>query len=200
MAFGGRLDELKASFERLSARERLMVLGLGLTVALGVVVGVGYWIGSSLDELEERNADLRKALKDVAQYRGAYLQHRRRLAALEVRMSRTPLELNSYVEKAASSVGVKIDESGEMSPLPGDQYVQRALEVKLRKVNIAQLAALLKKLEEEPAHIVQVTRLSVNTRYGQNQDLDVELTVSTYDRAPAGKGKEAGSDRKREPS
>jgi len=184
-----RIDDLKSSLSRLSARERLMLGGLGVTFVLLVVIGVGYLITSSLEEIEEHNAEIRKALKDLEANKDAYMTQRQRIAALEVRMSRTPLELNRFVETAASAVGVSIAESGEVSPAVGERYTKRGLEVKLRKVNIEQLGKLLKELENSP-YIVQVTRLSINTRWGQHQDLDVELTVSAWERKSGEQRKE----------
>jgi type II secretory pathway component PulM len=187
-----RIDDLKASLGRLSPRERLMIGGLGVALLLGVVVAVGYTIQSGLEEIEEHNGEMRRALKDLDQHKDGFLVQKQRIAALEVRMSRTPLELNRFVETAASAVGVSIAESGEMAPVTGERYVQRGVEIKLRKVSIEQLAKLMKELENSP-HIVQVTRLSVNTRWNQHQDLDVELTVSTFERkerrAPDGEPK-----------
>ncbi len=194
-----RIDDFKARFARLSPRERLMVGGLVLAVFLGVAVFIGYTIQSGLEELEEHNTEMRKALRDLDQHKDAFMVQRRRLAALEVRMSRTPPELNRFVETAASACGVSIAESGEMSPVNGERYTQRGVEVKLRKVTIEQLAKFLKELEGSP-HIVQITQLSVNTRWNQHQDLDVELTISTFGHKEKGSspGEGTGSKRKRD--
>ena len=102
-------------------------------------------------------------------------------------MSRTPLELNRFVETAASAVGVSIAESSEVSPVDIERYTQRGVEIKLRKVRIDQLAKLLKELESSP-HIVQITRLNVSTRWNEHDELDVEMVVSTFEqrRKPAG--------------
>jgi type II secretory pathway component PulM len=178
---GARIDDLKSSLERLSPRERMMLGGLGAAFLVGVVVIVGYIILSGLEEIEENNEAMRVALKDLERNRECYLVHRRRTAQLEVRMSRTPLELNRFVETAASAVGVSIAESSEIAPVAVDRYTQRGVEIKLRKITIEQLAKLIKELENSP-HIVQITRLNVNTRWNQHEDLDVELVVSTFER------------------
>jgi type II secretory pathway component PulM len=177
-----RVEDLKASFGRMSARERRMVGALAGTFACLVVLAIGYWISSSLDELEERNQEIRQILRDIDKNRDEIVGQRQRLAALEVRMGHAPLDLNTYVDRATSAVGISIAESDETTPVPADQYTRRGLRIRLTKVTIAQLATLLKKLEEEQAHIVQVTALSVNTRWNRNQELDVDLEVSTYDR------------------
>jgi type II secretory pathway component PulM len=176
-----RLDDLKASLDRISPRERVMLAGLAFAVVFGIIFIVGYIIFSGLENLEERNAAMRNALKDLDANRECYLEHRRQTAKIEVRMSRAPLELNRFVETAASAVGVSISESGEINPITADTFTQRGVEIKLRKITITQLAKLLKELESSP-HIVQITRLNVHTRWNQHQDLDVEMTVTTYER------------------
>lgn len=185
---GSRIDDLKSSLERLSTRERLMIGGLGIALVVGVIVVVGYIILSGLEEIEENNAAMRTALADLDRNRECYMLQRQRNAQLEVRIRPTPLELNRFVETAASTVGVSISESGEISPVEIDRFTQRGVEIKLRKVTIEQLAKLLKELEGSP-HIVQITRLNVNTRWNQNKDLDVEMVVTTYERS---KPKEPG--------
>jgi type II secretory pathway component PulM len=190
------LDDLKASLRRLSPREKQLLGGLSAVVFLGIVVLIGYFVLSGLEEIELTNTDIRKALRDIEKNKDSFLQQRKRLAALEVRMSRTPLELNRFIETAASAVGVSITESGEVAPVQGERYIERGMEVKLRKVSIEQLAKLMKELEGSP-HIVQITRLSVTPRFNQHQDLDVEMVVSTFERrtepTPGAPGAGAGA-------
>lgn len=188
-----RFEDLKTSLERMSARERRMVGALAGTFVGIIVLGVGYWISSSLDEIEEHNQEIRTVLRNIDKNREEIVAQRQRLAALEVRMGHAPLDLNSYVDRATSAVGVSIAESDETTPVPADQYTRRGLRIRLNKVSISQLAALLKKLEQEQAHIVQITALSVNTRWNRNQELDVDLEVSTYDRNRKGSGKTSKS-------
>lgn len=180
-----RMQDLKGSWERLSARERTMLAGLAGALILGVVVLVGFTIQSGLDELAENNEAMRKALRDIEQNKEAFVVQRQRLAALEVRISRTPVELNRFLDTAASAAGISIAESGETQPVQGDRYVQRGMEIKLRKVSIEQLAKFMKQIETSQ-HLVQITSLTVNTRWNQHQDLDVEMTVSTYERREGG--------------
>jgi len=175
-----RLDDLKGSLERLSTRERLMLGGLASAFVVGVIVVLSYIIVSGLEELEEKNTATRQALRELSLNRGCYLEHRNRVAQLEARLSRT-LELNRFVETAASAVGVSIAESSEIAPVDVDHYTQRGVEIKLRKVKIEQLAQLIKELEGSP-QIVQITQISVTTRWNQHIDLDVEMVVSTFER------------------
>jgi hypothetical protein len=176
-----RIDDMKSSLSRLSPREWIALGALGLTLVLGSATVVGYVILSGLEELAERNESMRKAIKDLQLNGSKYVTQRQRLAALEVRMARVPLKLNSFVEKVAKDVGVDISETGQVNPVESDMFVQRGLEVKLRKIGLKDLAQLIKQLESSP-HIVQITRLSVSARWGEHKDLDVEMVVSTYEK------------------
>jgi hypothetical protein len=166
----------------------MMIGGLGVTFVICVIFILGYLVVSSLEEIEEDNAAARTALKNLDKFKECYTTQRRRTAQLEARIPQTPLELNRIVESAASAVGVSIAESAEVNPTNVDSYVQRGVEIKLRKITLDQLARLMKELEGRP-HIVQITELSVNTRWGQHEDLDVEMVVSTFQKNP-----EAGED------
>ena len=162
-----------------------MVGALGGVALLLIVLGIGYWLVSAMDDAEQRNNAMRQAIKDVARYKDRYLRAKQRESSARRSAPAGPLELNTYVEKAASAVGVKIDESAETSPVETPRFVQRGLQIKLRKINVSQLGTLLKTLEEESGRRVQVTELSVHTRWQHNEELDVELVVTTYE-APKG--------------
>lgn len=183
--FRNKVDDLSSSFGRMTSRERLMVGALGISVLVFSVLGVGYWIFSGLQELEEGNAATRKALNTITQHEADFVASRKREASFETLLSRDPLELNTYVEKTASAVGIGIVRSDEAKPVAAERFVQRGLDIKLRKVTVAQLAEFLSKLEGNRTHIVQISDLSVNTRWQQNKEnmeLDVDLTVTTFQR------------------
>lgn len=181
MRIRNRIEDYRLSFGRLSTRERMMVGGLGLVAVLLVVGVVGYVVISSLNVIEENNDRTRQAIKDMRRFGTSYIKQRQRVAALKVRMpSERSIELNSFVEKAAKKVDVKIAESEETTPVEGDEYVQRGLEIKLRKVTVKQVAELIKQLESSP-QLVQITRLNVQSSWGQHETLTVEMVISTFE-------------------
>lgn len=193
-ALKSRIEDLKLSVARLSTRERVMVGSLVGVFGFLLVFGVGYLIYSSVDEVEERNVAMRKALRDINRYRDKYVSYQRRMKALERAIPTTSLDLNSFVEKAAAAVGVKIDETNEISPASAGRYTKRGMEIKLRKLSLGQLAAFLKQMEESSTHVVQVTELSVHTRWQRHKEVDAELMVTTYER---GKKKESSKKKSR---
>ena len=64
----------------------------------------------------------------------------------------------------------------------GHNYTERSVELSFRQVKLESLTAFLKKLETGP-QLVVVTALSVKTRDDRHIELDVTMTVSTYERS-----------------
>lgn len=177
------IEDLKDAIERMSIRERRMVAGLGITVVVLIVLGITYATMSALTDLEEENQTVRQALRDLQQHGNEYRRQKERMDALRSRMTSTPLELNSFVEKAASGAGVKIEESAEIKAIASERLTRRGLEIRLKKISLAQLGALMQQIEEEAGHIVQITELNVRTRWKNQEELDAELVISTFEQS-----------------
>jgi general secretion pathway protein M len=185
-----RLNALRDRFERLSQRERTMVTALGVTFVVMVTLVVGFFITDGLSSLEERNADMRQALKDIETQRDNYIKAKNKSNQMETRIGRQPIQLSGYLEQAAKESGVEIPESNERgAQQAGKAFIERSVELRLKSVRLEQLAAFLKRIETGP-NLVLVTQLSVRTRDDKHQDLDVEMTVSTWEHAPPSKDKD----------
>jgi type II secretory pathway component PulM len=188
MTFGERINDLRGRWERLSDRERRMVGGLGLAVVAVVVLGIGVSIANGLSDLEDTNADMRTALHDIESQRDAFLHAKAKTAQLEVRIGHGQVQLQGFLETAAKDAGVEIAETSERQPAAaGKKYTERAVDLRLRKVGIDALAKFLRKIETGP-NLVVVTALDVRTRDDKHEDLEVEMTVSTYEHASDTKG------------
>ncbi len=191
----GRLQNLRDRWERLSSRERALVSAMGATFVLMLTLIVGFFITDGLSTFEEHNADMRQALRDLDTHRQSYLAAKGKLQQLEARIGRTPVQLGGYLEAAAKESGFEIPESSERQPTPaGKQYVERSVELRLRSVKLEALGKFLKQIETGPSLVV-VTALNIRTRDDKHQDLDVEMTVSTYERAPEKKEKKPGAEK-----
>jgi type II secretory pathway component PulM len=176
---GGKLDALRDRFERLSQRERLMVMAMGVVFVVLVTLVIGFFVTDGLSSLDEQNAAMRQALKDIESRRDGYIKARAKLDQLNARIGSQPLQLQGFLEQAAKDVGVEIPDSKDTKPEPAG----KAYKLRLKSVRIDQLGAFLKKIETGQ-NLVLVTSLTVRTLDDKHQTLDVELTVTTYDHAP----------------
>ena len=99
--------------------------------------------------------------------------------------------LASYLESIANDVGVTIPESNERPATNKGKFQEKTVEIALRGVSIEKLAEFLKQIETR-SPIVVTQRLHVKTRFNQQDMLDVELTVATYQLAALKEQKEKG--------
>ena len=174
---------LRARWERLTERERRLMVTFGAALMLLGSGVVGYLINDGLATLDAENAAMRQALSDIETGREAYRVAKQKTAALEVRI-RGGVQLQGLLEAAAKDAGVDIAEQTERKPVPaGKAYIERAVDLRLRKVNLDLLSRFMRKIETGP-NLVVVTELSIRTRDDKHEDLEVEMTVSTYEHAP----------------
>jgi type II secretory pathway component PulM len=189
MMFEAQIGRLRERWERLSPRERTLLTIMGATFAVMVTVITGFVISDGLSTLEERNADARQALRDLETQREAYLKAKAKASALETRMPKTPVALQGFLEQVAKEAGVEIPESNEQPPQPaGKQFTARSVDLRLKQVTLESLAKFLRGIESG-ANLVVVTGLTIRTRDDKHQDLEVELTVTTWDRVSEKAGK-----------
>lgn len=182
-----RIDALRDRFERLSQRERTMVTALGITFVVFITLVVGFLIADRVSSMDERNADMRQALKDIETQRDSYLKAKSKTSQLETRIGHQPVQLSGFLEQCAKDAGVQIPESNEQPAVAaGKNYIQRSIDLRLKAVRLEQLAAFLRRIETGP-NLVMVTALSVRARDDKHEELDVEMTVSAYEHAPKDK-------------
>jgi hypothetical protein len=188
-----RLTQIRAQWDRLSMRERRLLSLLGTCLVGLIVFGVGFVIRDGLREIEERNSDMRQALKDIVTHKEDFARARSEMQRLEVKIPKEAAPLPGYVEAAAKEFDINIQENSDRPPQPrGKSFVEKTVEIKLRGVNLQQLAEFMRKIETGSANVVVVSRLVVRTRFNQHEQLDVEMTVSTFERGATEKPKGPG--------
>ena len=187
MTFNDRTQALRDKWERLSQRERTMVGALGVAFVITVTLLVGFLISDGLASLEERNSDMRQALRDLDTQRDSYLRMKGKAAQMETRLGGQPVQLQGYLEAAAKDAGVEITESKDRPPAAaGKKFIERTVDLHLRPVTLESLTKFLKAVETGKSLVV-VTALNVRVRDDKHQQLDVDMSVTTYEH-DTGKG------------
>jgi hypothetical protein len=191
-----RVAQMRAQWERLSLRERRLLTLLGGVFVALVVFSVGYIIADGLRSIDTRNRDMRQALKDMASHRDEFIRARMDTDRWKLKI---PEEgkgqpLQGFLEAAAKELDITIPEMNERpAQARGKQFVEKSVDIKLRGLNLQQLAEFMRKVETTSQHVVVVSRLFVRTRFNQHDQLDIEMTVSTFERGtlekPKGPGK-----------
>lgn len=179
-------DRARDFWDRISPRERKLVvlLAIGLPIALAVWLGLS--IRDGLVAMEERNEQTREALRVIAD-----LKARGPQAPTEdaVTIPAEPVALETYVSKAAEKHGLKFKGAIETRPkAPRNGFVTTTLSCALDDITTEQLKAFLEELEKNNK-VVVTTRVDVRRDFRDKKKLDANFEISTYSKEPkAGAG------------
>lgn len=189
MIFEPQIARARDRWDRLSARERMLLSVMGGVFLLMLTIIIGFFISDGIATVDEANGDARQALRDLETQRDSYLKAKAKAAEIERRMGKTPVQLQSYLEQVAKEVGVDIPEFNELAPQPaGKQFTERAVTLHLKSVSIESLAKFMRGVESGP-NLVAVTALNVRTRDDKHEELEVDMTVTTWEHAVEKKDK-----------
>lgn len=182
MSWRERLQALRDKWERLSQRERTMVAALGITFVLMVTLIAAFFITDGLAAMEQRNSDMRQALRDLDTQHDSYLRRKAKASQLATRLGQTPVQLASYLEQAAKTAGTEITEQNDLPAVAaGKRFTQHGIRLRLRPVTLDQLVKFMHAIETGPSLVV-VTDLDVRVRDDKHEQFDVEMSVATFDR------------------
>lgn len=194
MAEQGRLAGLFDSFDRLSTREKAMVGGLLGAFGLTGLIIVWLIVGNQINDLEQRNLNMRTALAQVNTLKEPYLRAKAKLDANKALLDNNSVKLVKEMEQQASRLEITINDFKEAKRFLTENHrrakkgtkkkitdlVEESQTVSIRDITLDQLSRFMAALESRPEPIL-VTRLNINTRSSDRQKLrEVRMTVSTY--------------------
>lgn len=184
---------LHAEWERMAPRTRKLAVGLMITIASVLGLGITYYTISTISDLEAQNADIREALGEIAKHHDEYLDAKTRNAVNEARIGNDPPQLTADLEAAARGENVQIAESNERPATAAGasrRYLEHNLDIKLREVDLQSLTKFMRRVETGPRYIF-FTRISLKHRYSETDKLDAELTATAFEKVKDDKKKKA---------
>src|SRR5689334_23720033 len=96
-----------AEWERMAPRTRKLALGLMVTIAGVLAVGITYYSFSEITTLKDENEAIREALGELAKHHDEYLEAKTRNAISEARIGNDPPQLTADLEAAARGENVQ---------------------------------------------------------------------------------------------
>lgn len=176
-----------AEWSRISIRERRLLLLLGFSFIGCCMLLAGYLLFDAQQTMSEDNRNMRDALDAIAKHSDEYREGKAKAKAQEIRIGNEPPQLASDLEVAAKEAGFQIPETIDR-PIntAGKRYLEHTLDVKLRKVDLKALTLFLQKVETGP-RLILITRLQIRHSFGgDGNNVDVDLTATTYERIKEG--------------
>lgn len=188
------MSTLAERYAKLEPRERSLMTGLGVALAAIVFLGLPGYLHQSVSATRSQNQEIKDFLEKVRDSREKIDKKRAERDALLARYSRTMPALASFVEEAAQTGNLEIEESQGRPDVPhGKKYTEHVLLVKFKKVGLGGLVKMLEKIERAN-YPVSITRLNLKPRSGEADSYDVELHVSHFERKGDAKKPEAGKE------
>jgi general secretion pathway protein M len=171
--------------DRLNARERRLVSAAGVFFGVVLVLAVPIGLESVVHARESDDQELAAALTAVQEARGQVRERQEKKEALLSRYARKAPPLAGFLEQAAQIEKLEVENSDDRPEVPhGKRYVERSTNVHLKKSGLLPIVKFLEAIEKS-GYPMEVSRLSLRKRSGENDSYDVEVGVTAYDRADA---------------
>lgn len=177
-------------WDRISPRERGLVMIAAVVAPLTLVIWLGLAIGDGLASMQARNDKMRKALAVLADLKAR--GPRQPVDDLVSGMPVEPLSLETYLSNAATTAGFVLKGTTPRNPVTRNGFVTASVSLNANDLTIEQLKKFLQEIETKSKYVA-ITRMDISRREYKGKDkLDVAMEVSTYAKEPA-KKPEAGS-------
>jgi hypothetical protein len=169
----------------MAPREKRLVLALGVTAVVCVLGFVWLRVSSSLSRLEAQNATSRNALRLIAEHQDEILEKRNSPDDPERMIPETAPPLGTYLEGLATQSGnMTMNDATDRPVVVKGKYREVGVDVSLHGVSLDQLTRFLR-LVETSAPAVVSTRLRIHPYVSAHDKLDVDLTISAFEKAKA---------------
>lgn len=188
------MQNAASAFSRLTSREQVLVVVLGVALVLATVGGISLLVGNRLKKADQRLAERREQLQVIEALEGRYRQAEQEQLAQRQRLQRNTVSLFSLLNKSARELGMELDNLNERNtPTKEAGITEVSVDLSLKGLSITKLNKLLEKLEGPPnTGLVKITKLKARTSFSDPELLDVSMTVCTYKLAAGAEGAEAG--------
>lgn len=175
-------SSLTAAFDRLSDRERKLVLATAV-VAVFVVGGLFVMLTQGALESKAKRVQVKRdQLASIqaleTQYKEAEAEEKRALARLQSNNT----SLFSHLQKTAGALGLTLSDLAERQlPVKDTGVTEVTVDVNLKSLSVDKLTQFLEEIEgNEKSGLIQITKLKVKTRHDAEDLLDATVTVSTW--------------------
>jgi hypothetical protein len=172
---------LRERFQSLEERERRL-LGIALIVAVaGALLAPPLALYAVLHSRRSEVEAVRLAISAIEDQGELIERGKAQKGALAQRYKKPAPQLQAFLAKLASDVGVEIPESQDRQSVPrGKRFDERSTKLTLRKVGMLKLVKFLEKIEHS-GHPVKISQIDIRKRT-EADSYDVDMIVSAFDK------------------
>lgn len=178
-------DKARDFWDRISPRERRLVLLLVVAAPITLAIWLGLSIRDGLIDMESRNQKTRKALDVLSDLRSRGETRGPKVDDAVAMMGTEPLDLAAYLDNAAKKAQFTLKSTTPHPAVTRNGFVTSSVSCSLDDLSIEQLKTFLMEVEMG-SKVVAVTHIDLRKDFRNKDKLDVNLEVSTYSKeAPA---------------
>jgi hypothetical protein len=178
-------DKARDFWDRISPRERRLVILAGIAAPITLAIWLGLSIRDGLGEMEARNAKTRRALTVLADLRARGETQPKADDAVAM-MGTEPLSLPTYLDNAAKKAQFTLKTTTPHPAVTRNGFVTNSVSCTLDDLSIEQLKTFLMEVEMG-SKVVAVTHIDLRRDFRDKAKLDVNIEVSTYSKEPPAK-------------
>lgn len=177
-------NPFRSFWERLTPRERTMVLSLVLVFFVMGTIVLMFLRGNALRETNNEITEVRRALDQVYTRGAVYQERLAAKRARESRISSNRVHFSTLLEEAQAGVeNVTVSNEEELPIVDlGDGLVKRTFKFDLRSVTLEDLTKFLSTIEGKRGHIILTEQLLVRSPSAEENRLNVDVTLATWER------------------
>jgi type II secretory pathway component PulM len=176
------LERLRAAFDNLAPRERMLTSAVGLVLAICIAYfGILLPLLDAGSRIEQRVTTAEQQLGLVKRLRREFDDVNYRLTDVEQRIQTGARgNLRTTLEDLAQLASVKVESMEPQSSPADDRYRETKVEVALKQVTLPQTVNYLHRIESTE-QALSVKALRIRSRSDKPQFLDVTFTVSSFE-------------------
>jgi hypothetical protein len=185
-------DKARDFWDRISPRERRLVVILGIAAPITIAIWLGLSIRDGLVDMEHRNDRTRKALNALTDLRSRGLTGGPKIDDAVAMMGTEPLSLPTYLDNAAKKAQFTLKSTTPHPAVTRNNFVTNSVSCSLDDLTIDQLKTFLMEVEMG-SKVVAVTHIDLRRDFRSKEKLDVNLEISTYSKVPPASPEGEGS-------
>ncbi len=173
-------ENIYHAFTGLNPRDQLIAMIVGAVVLVIVVIlplsVVSGKVSSLKTGISKSQAKLNDVLNKVEEYKAVQTEIR----TLEKKYGRGVSSMTSTIETMARNVGLAgaIQGLKEKPQIPGDQFVELPVELKLKNTTLKALVELMYKIETYPNALLRIKNLYIKPRFSNRAFLEVTMDIA----------------------
>jgi hypothetical protein len=177
-------NPFRTFWERLTPRERTMLLSLVLVFFVMGTIVLMFLRGNSLRGTKSEIQEIRRTLDQVYTRGAVYQERLAAKRARESKISSNRVLFATLLEQAQESVeNVTVSNEEELPTLDlGDGLVKRTFKFDLRSITLEDLTKFLSSIEGKRGHIILTEQLLIRSPSANENRLNVDVTLATWER------------------